>query len=71
MPYLSSWWTNLSDIFLGSIKRVKLKVYQIYDKLVHQEPKYGCAAIYPSLVFTNLKTMAYLMELIKSKKGNL
>ena len=41
MTYLRPWWTNLSNIFIGSIKRVKLNVYQIYDKLVHHELKYG------------------------------
>ena len=41
MPYLSPWWTNLSNIFIGSIKRAKLNVYQISDKCVHQELIYG------------------------------
>ena len=40
-PYLNFWWINLANILIRFVTRVKLKVYQISDILVHQGLRYG------------------------------
>ena len=39
--YLNSWWINLAKVLMRFVTWVRVKVYQISDKLIHHGLRYG------------------------------
>ena len=77
-PYLNSWWITLAKILISFVTKVKLKVYQISDKLVHQELRYGVSdgtfeakKDQPKLGIRTLKMLTYFPDLSQAFQSHL